>query len=108
MNTRLNYLYRDGCNYKVYNTCVIEGEMTNALFERICATLFDGACFVPELVGLPAKDMVDEGYEYDPEIDTVLYEFSDPAFELTDEEADVCCTAAELVERFERCKGKWL
>lgn len=28
MNTRISYLYRDADNYKVLNSCVVEGEVT--------------------------------------------------------------------------------
>ena len=28
MNTRINYLYRDASNYKVHNTAVIRGELS--------------------------------------------------------------------------------
>lgn len=107
MNTQLNYFYRDGCNYKVYNTCVIEGEMTDALFERIRASLYEGEYFAPDIVGLPGQTMVDLGYAFDPEIDNNLFEFCGEAFVLTDEDADVFCTAEALAEKFEHCKEKW-
>lgn len=108
MNTQLNYFYRDGCDYKVYNTCVIEGEMTDALFERIRASLYDGEYFTPDLVGLPGQTMVDLGYTFDPEIDNNLFEFCGEAFVLTNKAADVHCKVKDLVNKFVQHKGKWL
>ena len=54
MNTRIEYLYRDAGNYKVYNTCVVRGEAG-----RLQQTLIREAClpeqdqFIPSRVGLP-------------------------------------------------------
>lgn len=55
MNTKIEYLYREKMNYKILNTCVIPGLITNDQIRRIIATLHDGKMFIPRLVGLPEQ-----------------------------------------------------
>lgn len=47
MNTRILYLYRDADNYKVPNSCVVEGEVTEDQKNSILSSLDDGCYFIP-------------------------------------------------------------
>ena len=42
MNTKIEYLYRDADNYKVWNTCVVCGEITEQQKETIINSLDGG------------------------------------------------------------------
>ena len=52
MNTRINYLYRDACNYKRSNCAVVAGTLTDEEKKEIFQSL-DGEYFIPRQVGLP-------------------------------------------------------
>lgn len=103
MNTRIEYLYRDGSNYKVHNECVIEGELTEPQQDIILACRDDDIYFIPSDVGLPEVrfDSWDEQYDHD------WFELYDYAFSSTDANPDVHITAAELVEAFLAHKEEW-
>jgi len=49
MNTRFEYMYRDGQNYKQYNEVVIKGEFT---LDQLRPHLYEGEFFMPSEVGL--------------------------------------------------------
>ncbi len=51
MNTRIEYLYRDAGNFKVYGEAVLSGEIPDDL--DLSEVLIDGYAFVPEDTGLP-------------------------------------------------------
>lgn len=57
MNTRINYLYRDASNYKLYGSVIIPREITRQQIQEIMKYClpFDGETrqFIPELVGFP-------------------------------------------------------
>ena len=36
MNTKIRYLYRDADNYKVFNECIVQGEISE---EQVCKIL---------------------------------------------------------------------
>lgn len=62
MNTKLNYLYRDADNYKMPNSCVVIGEISEAQIAEVISCLDCGEYFIPQQVGLPEKrfDRFDE------------------------------------------------
>ena len=108
MNTRIAYLYRDANNYKVGNTAVVAGEISEEdrqyIFEHC---LDDDEWFVPHKIGLPEKTFVDLGYKYDAEADHPYFELQ--SIEPTDTPPTVDMTADELVERFKAYAGKnWM
>lgn len=103
MNTRINYMYRDADNYKVHNSCVISGEMTQDQINTIIDTLDDGEYFIPHLVGLPEKKFD----TYDPQSDHPFFELSPDSFEATEVAATLALTAKELVDAFTRQRGRW-
>ena len=110
MNSQITYLYRDGSNYKRYNTVIVKGKMTSAHLARIEKCLFDGEYFVPRSVGLPEERSTDyrtdddhcwfewEIYQDDA---TGEYDLDYSGVELTDTEANVDLTVDELVANFE-------
>ena len=108
MNTRIEYLYRDANNYKVGNTAVVAGEISEDdrlyIFDNC---LDDGEYFIPSKVGLPEKTFVDLGYKYDAEADHPYFELE--SMELTDEHPTVNVTAEQVVERSKAFSdGNWM
>ena len=102
MNTQINYLYRDASNYKVYNECVIEGEITDEQIMTIIGCLEDGEYFIPEQVGLDANrfsDFTDD--------DHCLMELCKQDFSHTDKKPTVNLNCEQLVRNFEDAKGNW-
>lgn len=53
LNTKIDYLYRDASNYKVWNSCVISGELSSSNIDEIMETLVDGENFFPILSECP-------------------------------------------------------
>lgn len=102
-NTIINYLYRDASNYKVRNSCVINGVLTKDQQKTILNCLHEGEYFIPSLVGLPEVKFD----EYDSEEDHEWFELGEFSFETTRARADVAITAQDLVAAFINCKGRW-
>lgn len=98
MNTVMNYMYRDGSNYKDYTSVVLEGEITEEDKKVIQNVLGGGELFIPEQVGLPANRL----NQYERCEDDHPYCELDPdeGFELTNAEPTVAMTVAELVNAF--------
>lgn len=51
-HTRIDLMYRDGCNYKAYSYIVFTGAPDPVLVQRLTASLEGGRQLVPEQVGL--------------------------------------------------------
>ena len=101
LNSKINYVYIDAGNYKVWNYAIIKGKLTQEQISRIleCADgdgWFAGN-FIPSRVGLPERTMVDEGFDYDEELDTPWFEIDEDGFETTADEPTVGITPEELV-----------
>lgn len=103
MNTRISYLYRDTDNYKVYNECVVKGDITGEQKKTILSCLEDEENFIPHKVGLPERRFD----KYDPEVDHPWFELQEGGFEPTDCEPTIEMDTDTLVEQFKRWKGKW-
>lgn len=103
MNTTMNYLYRDASNYKVWNTVVLSGQITEEQKKQIFDCLAEGDNFIPSQVGLPEKRFETINEDDGPyfELDTSY------AFEETEDEPTVDMSVDELVDAFRQCKGKW-
>ena len=100
-NTIMEYLYRDGSNYKVWTQVILEGEISQEQKDTIRDCL-DCNDFIPSQVGLP-----EHRFESVNEDDGPWFElYPDTAFTATDEEADGM-TVDELVARFKECKDSW-
>ena len=97
-NTRIDYLYRDADNYKMPNSAVVKGLLSEDQKKIIMSSLQDGEFFIPSQVGLP-ETRVDE--YWDMESDHVFFELDEDSFTATDEEPTVSVTAEGLVKRFE-------
>lgn len=103
MNTRINYLYRDASNYKVHNTCVVEGSFTEAQKAAIKECLDGGEYFIPSNVGLPEERFED----WNEQDDHPWFELDVADIEETDDEATVSTTAEAVYEALLAHKGKW-
>lgn len=98
MNTKIEYLYRDACNYKVWNCAILPGEITDHQIDQILACLEDGE-FIPEQVNLPAVRF--DSYTED---DLPWMELNRTGFSLTSEKTTESCSIETLVERFRTVK----
>lgn len=94
MNTRISYLYRDADNYKVQNSVVICGDMTEEQQKKIIDCLDASEYFVPSQVGMPEKK-----FGCDTEADHAWFEWQ--GVEETEQEPTLDITAEELVKKFE-------
>ena len=96
MNTQIEYFYRDGCNWKTWNECIIKGEMTEEQEERIIACLEDEEYFIPSRIHecLPENTNESDYCEQFP-----WFEWN--GFTLTETAPDINLTVDELVARFE-------
>lgn len=100
-NTRIDFLYRDASNYKVPNTCVIEGVLSKEDIEVIIRHLYDTnveageGWFIPSMVGLDGERFSDE-----TEDDHPFFELSRDSFSITEDAPDTAVTAEGLVHAF--------
>ena len=92
MNTRINYLYRDADNYKMPNSCVVIGEISEVQIAEVISCLDCGEYFIPRQVGLPEKRFD----RFDEEVDHCWFELS----------ADDM-TVVQLLELFRSAKNNW-
>ena len=108
MNTKINYLYRDASNYKVYNQVIVAGEITPEHLRRIADTLDEGEYFIPSVVGLPEKKFEtqtdDDHLWFEWEIDDEDFDLDASGCELTDEQPTVPLTVDQLVDNFEKAQ----
>lgn len=98
MNTVMNYMYRDGSNYKDYTSVVLEGEITEEGRKTIRKVLDGGELFIPEQVGLPANRL--DQYERCEDDHAYCELDPDEGFEFTNAEPTVPMTVADLVKAF--------
>lgn len=98
MNTRFEYMYRDGHNYKQYNEVVIQGEFT---LDELRPHLYEGEFFMPSEVGL--EDLQEYPYR---NCDHIWHQLV--SAELTEDVPTVEVRADELVARFQNAGAvKW-
>ena len=98
-NTKIRYLYRDADNYKIWNTCIVKGILTEAEQAEMRSCCDSGEYFYPHLVGLP-EEKYEGSYADVPWLEL-------EGFEQTDQKPDVALTTKELLERFRARKGTW-
>lgn len=101
-NTQIDYLYRDACNYKNWNTVVVKGEINKEQIEIIIDCLDGREFFIPSQVGLS-----ESRFDKWTEDDHCWFELDEGDFKLTDHDADVNMTVEELVSNFMKMKNKW-
>lgn len=102
MNTLIEFLYRDACNYKVHNSCVIEGQLSDEQAQVIRDSLDGGEYFIPEQVGLSAERFTDI-----TEDDHCWCELYNDFYKATDEAPTESMTVEQLVAAFAAAKGNW-
>lgn len=95
-NTRVDYLYRDGSNYKMHSSEIVSGAITPEQVEQIKNSLIDGEYFYPADVGLP-ENRFESTYEGDPDWFEMNCEGN---FAKTTEPPTVNITVEQLVENF--------
>ena len=101
MNTRIEYLYRDACNYKVWQEVILAGEITEEDKHKIADSLEEETYFIPEQLGLPLRR------EWAiTEDDHCFCELCpEEAFALTEDAATDDRNIHELAEEFEQVKS---
>lgn len=103
MNTKIEYLYRDKMNYRILNTCIIPGLISNDQIRKIIATLRNGQMFIPRLVGLPeqkCKNLTEDDHDF--------FELDENGFVPSFQPATLNMSADQLVRAFEReAKNNW-
>lgn len=95
MNTKIEYLYRDGSNYKMHNECIIRGPVTDEQINIIMASLDEGEYFIPSVVGMP--ELRFSGLNND---DHPWFELDRMGFSTAMCEPTMDITGAELAQRF--------
>jgi len=99
LNLRLNYLYRDGANYKQFGAVIFPNPSflsPSKASEMLREKLITNEFFVPQDWGLQRLHK----HPYDPEIDHEWHEFD--GFEFTEEEATDKRDITEFLERIEK------
>lgn len=103
MNTNIEYLYRDGSNEKIWNNCVIPGEITEEQKSAILDSLYDGENFIPSAVGMSEERFS----KWDWDVDHPFFELGEFSFSLTDKKPTLDITPEELTASFLACADKW-
>jgi len=101
-NTKIEYLYRDCSNWKVWNVAVVAGEITEKQKKAILAALDSGEYFIPNQVGLP-----EQRFDEYNEDDHCWFELGEYSFSLTDAKPTVQMTVEDLTRAFTLSKGNW-
>ena len=105
-NTRIDYLYRDGSNYKQPNSIVVPGRYSEEQIKTIISCLDFGlegqVYFVPRKVGFPEKR-----FDKITDDDVLVFELTEFDFEPTSEKPQIESTPEEIVELFKKNKGHW-
>lgn len=91
MNTRIEYMYRDGSNYKTYGVAVLEGMVPIEEVRLVTSVEY----FLPEQVGL---ETLQEQWDSHYEDDHIWHELCE--LEYTEQAPTVELTAAEFVARW--------
>lgn len=102
-NTAIEFLYRDGSNFKTMNRVVLPGAMTQDQIDRIMACRDDGEYFIPERLGLDAERWV----TYDDQWDHIWCELHEGDIHPTNLPWTDDVAPEELVRRFEAMRGRW-
>ena len=102
-NTKINYLYRDACNYKSANSEIIEGRISQNQINEIIACLEDGCYFIPCQIGFSEIRCGSDNIEDDH----CWFELSSDDFEYVDEEPTLDMDIDELIEEFKDAADNW-
>jgi len=102
MNTKIDYLYRDAGNYKLWNQCIVSGELTKEQQNQIIESLHEGEFFIPRKIPLPEKR-----FDKWDDADHIWFELNEDSFSFTEEEPTVSLSSDELLKGFLKNKGRW-
>lgn len=100
-NTKIEYLYRDASNYKVFNEAIVAGTADEQLIQTILNCLDEGEYFIPSIVGLPSKQFDDIGEDDHP-----WFELYESSFSETTLEPTVDMSLKELAARFQKAASE--
>lgn len=97
-NTKITYLYRDACNYKIWGEEIIQGTLT---LSQLTPYLIDTEFFIPKDIGL--LDLQPQpGTEDGHDLHTI------EEMESTRGKATIRVTAETLVSNFQKARvGEW-
>jgi hypothetical protein len=103
-NTRIEYLYRDADNYKIWEQVVVSGRLA---FDDIGRYLDDGH-FIASEVGLPDPQLewAKQGYRFPTDSDHVYVEVTADDIQPTLDAPTVSISASELLGRFKTASAK--
>lgn len=100
MNTVINYMYRDGADWKNIQCAVLSGVLSDEQKQAIKDACDSGEYFIPRQVGLP-----EERFSEITEDDHCWFEFL--SLEDTDKPVTELISAKEMYENFVSVKGNW-
>lgn len=100
MNTKIQYLYRDNCNYKMPNSAVVKGTLTEEQKKGIRKSCDCGEYFIPRQVGLP-----ETRFGSITEDDHCWFELQE--IEETDAKATELISAEEVYSNFLSAAENW-
>ena len=101
-NTRIEYLYRDECNYKTNNEVVVAGTITEEQIKAILECCESGELFIPEQIGWDLR----RDWEVS-QYDHCYAEIYAGSFQPTDVPQTSDMNADQVVEAFRKAKDKW-
>lgn len=104
--TKIEFFYRDACNFKVWNACGIDGTLSEEQKDIIMGCLDEGELFIPSMVGLPENK-----FGFENENDHPFFELARDGFIEVEESAgdipNVNITPEELTAAVQKSKGRW-
>lgn len=101
-NTKIEFLYRDASNYKIWNEVIVKGRFTEDMIDTVMDSLVSVDEFIPGAVGLEGERFSDV-----TEDDTPYFELYRSGFSATNQKPTSDLTAEQLTENFAKCKGEW-
>lgn len=99
-NARIEFMYRDGDNYKYHGEVVVSGSLS---WPELLPFLNDGEKFAPEDVGIEHPGLAAERFP-DPQSDHCWCEIDEDCLKETNQEP-THGTAAELLDKFRRASA---
>ena len=98
---KMQYQYRDGANYKQWNTVYTKGFLSDSQINEIIDCLDNNEYFIPSMIELPENRFS----EYDPELDHIWFELTKDDFSYEKyQNQKIICTSSELLKKFKEAK----
>lgn len=102
-STSIEYLYRDGSNYKRLNKITVPGRYTERQIDTIIDCLHEGQWFIPQKIGFPEEKIDDR----ETEKDHPWFELNAWDFEDSTEPPQIDKSPEEIVNLFLAAKDHW-